>query len=236
VLFAREGARVVVSDRDEAAARETCELISSEGGAAIAIRADVTSDADCRATVDACLDEYGQVDVLHNNVGIGSGDAGATSIEEEALDRLFDVNLKGPWRMVRHTLPAMRERRSGSIINVSSIAAICAAPMFGYKITKSALNSMTHALAMGNAEHGIRVNAIMPGLINTPMAIEGISKALGIDKRKLVDARDAQVPLGHKMGTAWDVAHAALFLASDESRFVTGVLLPVDGGQSARVG
>ena len=236
LLFAREGARVVVVDRDEASARETCELIDREGGIATPVRADVTSDADCKAAVDACLGEHARIDVLHNNVGIGTGDGGPTSITEEAFDHLLDVNLKGPWRMIRHALPAMREQRSGSIINVSSIAAVCAAPIFGYKVSKAALNAMTHALAMGNADHGVRVNAIMPGLINTPMAIEGISKALGIEKQKLIAARDAQVPLGHEMGTAWDVANAALFLASDESRFVTGVILPVDGGQSARIG
>jgi len=236
LLFAREGARVVVADRDPASAEETCEMIAAEGGAARAVGADVTREADCAAAVDACVATHGRIDVLHNNVGIGAGDGSATKISEEALDRLIDVNFKGAWRMARAALPAMRARGAGSIINVSSIAAVCAAPMFGYKVSKAALNAMTHALAMGNAEHGIRVNAIMPGLIHTPMAIEGISKALGIEKRDLIAARDAQVPLGHRMGTAWDVAFAALYLASDESRFVTGVILPVDGGQSARIG
>ncbi len=236
LLFAREGARVVVLDRDEASARETCEQIEGEGHAALAMRADVTSDADCAAAVAACLREHGRIDVLHNNVGIGSGDGSATSVSEEAFDRILDVNLKGAWRMSRHALPAMREQGAGSIINVSSIAAVCSAPIFAYKVSKAALNAMTHSLAIGNAQHGVRVNAIMPGLMNTPMAIEGVSQALGIEKQKLVAARDAQVPLGQKMGTAWDVAYAALYLASDESRFVTGAILPVDGGQSARIG
>jgi NAD(P)-dependent dehydrogenase (short-subunit alcohol dehydrogenase family) len=130
----------------------------------------------------------------------------------------------------------MREQRSGSVINVSSIASICAAPLMAYKTSKAAVNAFTHGLAMANAKYGIRVNAILPGLMNTPMAIESISKARQVDKEQLVRARDAMVPLGGKMGTAWDVANAALFLASDESKFITGVLLPVDGGQSARIG
>lgn len=236
ILFAREGARVVVIDRDEASSCETCAQIEAEGLTALPVCADVTNEADCARAIETCMSECGRIDVLHNNVGIGTGDASATSVSEEAFDRILDVNLKGAWRMSRQALPHMRAQQSGSIINVSSIAAVCSAPMFAYKVSKAAMNAMTHALAMGSAQHGIRVNAIMPGLMNTPMAIEGVSKALGIDKPKLVAARDAQVPLGQKMGTAWDVAYAALYLASDEARFVTGVLLPVDGGQSARVG
>jgi NAD(P)-dependent dehydrogenase (short-subunit alcohol dehydrogenase family) len=105
-----------------------------------------------------------------------------------------------------------------------------------YKTSKAAVNAFSHSLALGNARYGIRVNVIMPGLIDTPMAIEGISRARGVSKEELRRQRDAQVPLRGQMGTAWDVAHAALFLASDEARFVTGVVLPVDGGQSARIG
>jgi len=130
----------------------------------------------------------------------------------------------------------MREQGGGAIINISSIASIAAATnIVAYKTSKAALNALTQALAIANARYGIRVNAILPGLINTPMAIEGISAARGVPREQLIAERDRQVPLG-KMGTAWDVAHAALFLASDEARFITGVLLPVDGGQSVRVG
>ncbi len=108
--------------------------------------------------------------------------------------------------------------------------------MLAYKTSKAGVNALTHSLAMGNAKYGIRVNAILPGLMETPMAIEGIVASRGIDRETVIAERNAQVPLGRKMGSAWDVAYAALYLASDESRFVTGVLLPVDGGQSARVG
>ena len=136
----------------------------------------------------------------------------------------------------KHALPVMREQRGGSIVNVSSIAAVCATPIVAYKASKAGVNAYTQSLAVGNAKHGIRANVIMPGLMNTPMAIEGISSATGVPKEKLIEARDRQVPLGGRMGTAWDVAHAALFLASDDARFITGVMLPVDGGQSARIG
>ena len=157
-------------------------------------------------------------------------------IEIENFERIFRVNLEGPLLMCKHALPAMREQRSGAIINVSSIASITAATgMVAYKTSKAALNALTQTLAMANARYGIRVNAILPGLMNTPMAIEGISAARGISREQLISERDRQVPLG-KMGTASDVAAAALFLASDEAQFITGVLLPVDGGQTLRVG
>ena len=174
--------------------------------------------------------------MLHNNVGIGTGDGGAVHLSEEAWDRILDVNLKSVFLAAKHVLPVMREQRAGAITNVSSIAAVCSVGLLAYKTSKAGVNALTHALAIGNAEYGIRVNAIMPGLMNTPMAIEGISAERKIAKDDLVRARDAQVPLGRKMGTAWDVAYAALYLASDEAKFVTGVVLPVDGGQSARIG
>jgi NAD(P)-dependent dehydrogenase (short-subunit alcohol dehydrogenase family) len=136
----------------------------------------------------------------------------------------------------KHALPVMREQGSGVITNISSIAAVCSTPIVAYKSSKAAINAYTQSLAVGNAKYGIRANVIMPGLMNTPMAIEGISSAMKIPKDDLIRARDAQVPLGAKMGTAWDVAWASVFLASDEAGFVTGVALPVDGGQSARIG
>jgi NAD(P)-dependent dehydrogenase (short-subunit alcohol dehydrogenase family) len=236
LLFAREGARLVLVDRDEASAAETKRLIEQQGGEAHLACADITREADCKRVVEVALRELGRVDVLHNNVGIGTGDRGPASLSEEAFDHIMDVNLKGPWFMVKHSLPAMREQGSGAIVNISSIAAVCASGLFAYKVSKAALNAMTHCLATGNAKHNIRVNAIMPGLMNTPMAIESIASARGMDRQQLVAARDRQVPLGGKMGSAWDVAYAALFLASDEAKFITGVILPVDGGQSARIG
>jgi NAD(P)-dependent dehydrogenase (short-subunit alcohol dehydrogenase family) len=236
VLFAREGARVVAVDRRLRAAEETVAQIRGEGGDAAALEADVTREAEVEAVMALCKQRHGRIDVLHNNVGIGGGDAGPAHLREEDWDRILSVNLKSVVFPCKHVLPAMREQRSGSIINVSSIAAVCSTGIVAYKTSKAGVNAYTQSLAIGNAKYGIRANVIMPGLIDTPMAIEGISKATGVPKAELALQRDAQVPLGGKMGTAWDVAYAALYLASDEARFVTGVALPVDGGQSARIG
>jgi NAD(P)-dependent dehydrogenase (short-subunit alcohol dehydrogenase family) len=236
ILFAREGARVVLVDYNLESAAETQALIEAEGGTCFAFKADVTSQADCAAFVRAAVEAYGRVDVLHNNVGIGGGDDEILSLTEESWDRIMSVNLKGMFLSSRSVLPVMREQRIGSIINISSIAAICSTGIVAYKTSKAGVNALTHQIALENAKYNIRANAIMPGLMNTPMAIEGISKARGVQKEDLIRQRDASVPLGGKMGTAWDVAYAALFLASDEAKFITGVMLPVDGGQSARVG
>ena len=236
LLFAREGARVLLVDREPERAEETQSLIRGEGGEAEVFGADVSREDDCQAMCAAALDHFGRIDILHNNVGIGAGDRGPVHLKEEVWDRIFDVNLKSMFLTCKYALPAMREQRSGAIINISSIASICSVGMLAYKTSKAGVNALTHQLALGNAKYGIRANAILPGLMETPMAIEGNVQSRGLDRQTVIDERDAQVPLGRKIGTAWDVAHAALFLASDEARFVTGVLLPVDGGQSARIG
>jgi NAD(P)-dependent dehydrogenase (short-subunit alcohol dehydrogenase family) len=158
-------------------------------------------------------------------------------IEEEVWDRILAVNMKSVVLPCKHVIPVMRQQQSGAIVNISSIAAVCSiGGLLAYKTSKAGVNAITHQLALSNAKHGIRVNAIMPGLMDTPMAIEGISRARNMPKDQLRKERDAQVPLGAKMGTGWDIAQAALFLVSDEARFITGVILPVDGGQSARIG
>jgi NAD(P)-dependent dehydrogenase (short-subunit alcohol dehydrogenase family) len=236
ILFAREGARLVLVDRRLESARETERLIAAEGGEAVAVEADVTRAGDCGAIVKACVDRFGRVDILHNNVGIGDGDAGPVELAEEGWDRIVDTNLKAMFLTCKHVLPVMREQGSGCIINISSIASIAAVPMLAYKVSKAGVNALTQQIAMGNARHGIRANAILPGLMNTPMAIETWVQALGVPREEVVRRRDQQVPLGAKQGTAWDVAYAALFLASDEAKFITGVLLPVDGGQTLRIG
>ncbi len=236
MLFAREGARVMLVDRDLKSAEETEAMIRDEGGRCLVFEADITREPDCAALARKCVETWNRIDILHNNVGIGGGDAGPTHLTQEAWDEIFDVNLKAMWLTCKHVLPLMREQRSGAIINLSSAAAVCSVGMVAYKVSKAGVNALTHSLAMGNAKYNIRVNALMPGLMNTPMAIEGISRARRIPKQELIRARDQQVPLGGKMGTAWDTAYAALFLASDEARFITGVVLPVDGGQSARIG
>jgi NAD(P)-dependent dehydrogenase (short-subunit alcohol dehydrogenase family) len=237
MLYAREGAKVLLVDRRLESAEDTREMIEKEGGVAVAFQADVTRAGDCQQLAAACIERFGRIDILHNNVGIGDGDGNVLQLEEEAWDRILNVNMKSVFLACKHVLPVMRTQQSGCIINISSIAAVCSVGgLLAYKTSKAGVNAMTHQLALANAKYGIRVNAIMPGLMNTPMAIEGISKARGIPKDQLIRERDAQVPLGAKMGTGWDIAHASLFLASDEARFITGVILPVDGGQSARIG
>ena len=235
ILFAREGARVLLVDRDFASAEETQAMIEKDGGTATAFEADVTDEDACRAMAAACVEAFGRIDVLHNNVGIGTGDAGVIRLELDAWRRILDVNLTAMFLTCKQVLPVMREQRAGSIINISSLASIASTGMAAYKVSKAGVNALTQQIAMANARHGIRCNAILPGLMNTPMAIEGIAAATGAPKEQLIEARNAMVPLG-AMGTAWDVAKAAVFLASDDASFITGVLLPVDGGQSVRVG
>lgn len=236
MLFAREGASVLAVDRTLEAATATTDLIIDAGGIAVPFAADITDEAETAMIPEKCADTFGPPTILHNNVGIGTGDGGVTSLERSAWDQIFEVNVTGMYLTCKHVIPAMRSAGGGSIVNISSIAAIASAPIVAYKTSKAAVNALTHHLATANAKHGIRVNAIMPGLMDTPMAIGGHSAARGIDPDELRAARDRQVPLGRQQGTAWDTAYASLYLASDEARFVTGVILPVDGGQSARIG
>jgi NAD(P)-dependent dehydrogenase (short-subunit alcohol dehydrogenase family) len=236
LLFAREGAKVLAVDRSLASAEETVAMITNEGGIALAHEADIVSEADCMGFAQACIDNWGRIDILHNNVGIGDGVGAIDRISEEVWQRVININLSGTFRCCKAVIPIMREQRSGVIINISSVAAVCSTEITAYKVSKAGMNALTQDLAIGNAGYGVRVNAIMPGLMDTPMAIESLSSALGVPVNELRAARDKMVPLRHKMGSAWDVAHAALYLASDEAGFVTGVVLPVDGGQAARVG
>jgi NAD(P)-dependent dehydrogenase (short-subunit alcohol dehydrogenase family) len=236
VLFAREGAKVLAVDRDLASAEETVAMIEAEGGTATAFEADITRDADCAALAAMAVDTYGGIQVLHNNVGIGAGDADPIRLSEEVWDHIQDVNLKGHYLTCKHALPIMRKSGGGSVVFISSVAAVCSIGMLAYETSKAGLNALSHSVAMGNAKYGIRSNVIMPGLMDTPMAIEGNVEALGLSRGEVRARRDKIVPLGNKMGTAWDVAYAALFFASDESKFVTGTVLPVDGGQIARIG
>jgi NAD(P)-dependent dehydrogenase (short-subunit alcohol dehydrogenase family) len=233
IEFARQGARVAVADRDLQSALETVTMIESAGHEAFACEVDVQQEEAVRSLVDRVLGEWGSVDILHNNVGvsIAGGDAPVESIEAEAFDRLVSINLRGMVFSCKAVLPHMRAAGSGSIINISSMAAWKAYPLVGYKTTKAAVIALTEQLAAQNARYGIRANVILPGLMNTPMAIEARVRA-GRTRADVVAERDKQVPLGRRMGSAWDVAHAAAFLASDKAGYITGVSLPVDGGLS----
>ncbi len=229
VLLARAGASVVCADRSLDSATETAEMITAEGGDASAIQLEVTDDADHARLAANTVESFGRIDILHNNVGVGAGDSTAVRLDPEDFDRLWQVNVKGMFLAARHVVPVMREQGRGSIVNISSMAAKHAFAGVGYKTTKVAVLGLTENLAAANTRHGIRVNAILPGLMNTPMAVEG-RVALGHERDAVIAQRDQTVPLGRKMGSAWDVANAALFLHSDEARFITGVSLPIDGG------
>ena len=238
LTFGREGAKVLCVDHNLASAQETADMITSKGGTAVAFKADVTKDADIKAMVAEAHGRWGRVDVLHNNVGVSlsGGDAELLAITEEAFDRCVAINLKSCILAARHVIPIMRQQRSGAIINISSMAAITTYPYVAYKATKSAMIAFTEQLAYQNAEYGIRANVILPGLMNTPMAVDTRAREFEKSRAEVEAQRDAQVPLRQKMGTGWDVANAALFLASDEANFITGVTLPVDGGASVRRG
>ncbi|MHA2324988.1 MAG: SDR family NAD(P)-dependent oxidoreductase [Promethearchaeota archaeon] len=236
IIFAREGAKVMLVDKNLDSAKETKSIIDKEGGESSVFKADVTKEVECQRLVVKCVDVYGKIDILVNNVGIGTGDRKLVDLSEEIWDKIFDVNLKGMFFVCKYVLPVMEKQEKGSIINISSVAAIAATRYVAYKISKSGVNSLTHQLAMKYAKNGIRVNAIMPGLMNTPMAIEGISKARGISKEDLIRERNRMVPLKGGMGSGWDIANAAVFLASDEAKFITSVILPVDGGQCSKIG
>ena len=233
IQFAREGASVLVADRELASAEKTTEMICKEGGDALASRADVRNEPEIKAMIETAIEQWGKIDILHNNVGvsIAGHDARIEDITPDSFNMLVEINLRGMILSTKHVLPHMREASSGVIINISSMAARKAYPLVGYKTTKAAVVTLTEQTAALNAKYGIRANAILPGLMNTPMAIESrVSERKS--REKVIAERDAQVPLGKKMGTAWDVAHAAAFLASDRAGFITGVALPVDGGTS----
>jgi NAD(P)-dependent dehydrogenase (short-subunit alcohol dehydrogenase family) len=235
VLFAREGATVVCVDRNLASAERTAAIIQEEGGRAQAIRADITSAKDIDSAVSKTLGDYGRVDVLQNNVGVGAT-GGPEAIDEANWDNVFNVNLKGCFLTCKRVLPEMVKRGGGAIVNVSSVASITTinVPMISYYSSKAGLNHFTRAVAVEYAPKGVRCNAVLPGLMNTPMIVEPY-KDVYASMDDMIAKRDAMVPMG-KMGTAWDVAHASLFLASDDAKYISGVLLPVDGALTCRSG
>lgn len=230
--FAREGARVLAVNRSIESCEETAELIRKEGGEAVAVAADIRREADIIAAVAEAHRRWGRIDVLHNNVGVslGGGDADLMEITEERFDNIYQTNLRGVAFSCKHVLAIMRQQRSGAIVNVSSAAAVGLYPYAAYKATKAGVNALTEQLALQNAPFNIRVNAILPGLIDTPMAVETRSRQFNKSREVLNAERSAKVPLG-RQGTGWDVANLALFLASEESSFITGVCILVDGGR-----
>ena len=238
MLFAREGAQVMCVDRREDSAAQTVAMITAEGGQAWGFTADITRREDCAALVEAAKARWGRIDALVNNVGIGGGgDGPAYRAAEDAWDRIFAVNLKGMWMTIRHAMPMMREQGGGgAIVNVSSLASVAGKDMVAYEVSKAGVNRLTTSVAGAGARFGIRCNAILPGYMDTPMAVDGAARATGRPVAELRTERDARVPLRGRMGSGWDTAFAALYLACDEAAFVTGALLVVDGGMSTRLG
>ena len=236
IAFGAAGANIITTGRTDREIEKVTSVIVNSGGTAIGVVADLGIESDINKLAKTAELEFKQVDILVNNAAIIHPRIAIKDFDPDLWRDVLNVNLTGSFLITQKIIPGMIERGHGKIINVSSIAAVCSVGLVAHKASKAAVNALTHSIATGNARYGIRANVIMPGLINTPMAIEGISKARGIAKDDLISERDSRVPLGRKMGTACDVAYAALFLASDESQFITGIELPVDGGQSAQIG
>jgi NAD(P)-dependent dehydrogenase (short-subunit alcohol dehydrogenase family) len=234
VAYAREGSTVMAVDRDKAAAEATAAIIGELGGRARSFEADATDSASIKAVVDAIMSDEGRIDVLHNNVGTTIM-GGPVELSEKDWHTVLDVNLTSAYLTCKHVLPGMLARGKGAIINISSIAAVryTGYPYAAYYAAKAGVNQFTVGLALQYARHGIRVNAIMPGLMNTPLIYQQISGQYS-DAEAMAQARHEATPMG-RMGTGWDIAAAAVFLASDEANYITGVCLPVDGGLTCKV-
>jgi NAD(P)-dependent dehydrogenase (short-subunit alcohol dehydrogenase family) len=234
VAYAREGARVLALDLNVAAAQETADIIRDEGGACEALAADVTKAADVQRAVERCMALYQRVDILHNNVGMATV-GGPVEMSEDTWNHTLQLNVGSLFLTCKHVLPIMEAQGSGAIVNVSSIASIrwLGTPYIGYAASKAAVNQFTQAIALQYARKGIRANAILPGMMNTPTARVALQSQFA-NEAELVAQRNAACPTG-AMGDAWDIAWASVFLASDEARYITGVLLPVDGGMTCKV-
>ena len=236
VLFAREGANVLLADINAQSAGETAEIIRGEGGECTVCETDVSKSTAVARMVSTCLDAYGRIDILHNNVGIIIP-GGAAEMPEEDWDFAFNVNLKSIFLTCKHVIPQMQKQKVGSIINVSSISSrrYLGINYISYPTTKAAINQFTRMTAVQYGPWGIRCNAILPGFIRTPMVEKTVISAMqkstnpDVTLESYYAKREAQIPL-RRMGDAWDVAKAALFLASDESLYITGIELVVDGG------
>lgn len=233
VAYAREGAVVIAVDREREAAEATVSIVQQVGGRAHAYAANATGSDSVESVVEDVLARHGRIDVLHNNVGTTIM-GGPVELTEAQWDTMLDVNLKSVFLTCKHVLPTMLKQGKGVITNISSIAAIryTGYPYSAYYGAKAGVNQFTVGLAVEHARQGIRANAIMPGLMNTPLIYQQISGQYA-DAAAMAKARDEACPMG-RMGTGWDIAKAAVFLASDEASYITGVCLPVDGGLTCR--
>ena len=235
ILYAREGARVMLVDYNLEAAEETRRLIEEEGGSCLAFRADVSKSQDCQNMIEKCIQTFGRIDILHNNVGITTP-GGAVEISEEDWDRVMNINLKSMFLTCKYALPYMEKQRSGVIINIASVNAVRTLPVvaIAYAASKAGVIALTREIAIQYASKGIRANVILPGLMNTPMIVAQLTEAYGGSVEEMMRRRDDMCPMG-RQGEGWDTAHAALFLASDEAKYITGAALVVDGGLTCQV-
>jgi NAD(P)-dependent dehydrogenase (short-subunit alcohol dehydrogenase family) len=233
VLLAREGARVFGCDIHLDAATETCDIIRKEGGQCQITRTDVTDSAAVKSLVQTCIEHYGRIDVLVNNVGI-SEVGGPVEYPEEKWQRMLDVNLTSMFLTCKHTLPYMERQNGGSIVNIGSIAGVryTGVPYIAYYASKAGVLGLSRGVALQYAAQNIRSNVVMPGLMDTPMIVEPL-KAIYSDLTEMRTHRNKQCPMGH-MGDAWDIAEAVLYLASDAAKYVNGTELMIDGGISAK--
>jgi NAD(P)-dependent dehydrogenase (short-subunit alcohol dehydrogenase family) len=232
IVYAREGAAVMAADLKAEAAEDTKRMIENEGGTCSIFEADVSRAQDCQAMAEQCLKAYGRIDILHNNVGIGARKPGGIlEVEEEDWDLVMNVNVKSMFHTCRAVLPQMLKQGSGSILNISSVGSVLHAypKLFIYTISKAAVNTFTRCLAYEFADKGIRVNCIMPGMIDSPIIYKEIMRLYDGDMERMRRDRNERVPM-KRMGEPWDIAYASLFMVSDEAKYITGQVLSVDGG------
>ena len=235
VRFAEEGAKIFAIDRDPDKTAETVERVTAVGGEIVTYQCDVTSNESVAAMVKACVDRFGRIDVLVNNVG-GSAHGGPVDMPEEVWDAQVDYNLKSVFLTCKHVLPIMERQKSGAIVNVASTSGIRFTGAFqvGYAATKAGVIQLSRVVAVQYAAKGIRVNTVVPGQLHTPMVEARLARQrAGGDVKTLLEQRRKRIPIGF-MGDGRDTANAALFLASDEARFVTGTEIVVDGGMTVR--
>lgn len=235
IVYAREGARVMLVDLHEEHAEATREMIEKEGGEAFTFEADVSLADDCHRAVEACVQTYGRVDILHNNVGIELP-GGLAETTEEDWDRTMDVNLKSMFLLCKLVVPYMERQGGGAIVNISSINAVRTLPALSlsYAVSKAGILALTRDVAVEYADKGIRVNAVLPGMMATPFVVGALTEAYGGDVEDMMARRDALCPSG-KQGEGWDVAYLSLFLASDEAKYITGESVVVDGAQTLKI-
>ncbi len=235
IRFAQEGATLLLVDINEAWVNDTFEAVQEFGGQASIFITDITQEENCKALARTAIERYGRIDILHYNVGRSKGDRKTVDMDVQMWDEIMAMNLRGMFMTCKAVLPQMIAQKSGSIINISSTSSFAARPTITYKTSKGAVNTMTQHIAMENAPYGVRANAILPGLIDTPMAIERRAAERGVSRDVIRGEREVLVPM-KRMGSAWDVANAAVFLASDEANYITGALIPVDGGLLLKAG